>query len=87
MLVPSNILLKKYGAKRLLPILMITCKSNLLVLLAFIITCSWVVLTFNEGGMIVMAIAASKNAAGLIVARFFLGVPESGVGKRTTIFV
>ena len=30
-------------------------------------------------GLIVMCVAAVKNAAGLLTARFFLGVPESGV--------
>ncbi|KAH8879722.1 MFS general substrate transporter [Thozetella sp. PMI_491] len=53
MLFPSNILLKKYGAKVFLPILMVL----------------W--------GIVVMSISATKNAAGLISSRFFLGVPES----------
>jgi MFS family permease len=30
-------------------------------------------------GIIVMSIASVKNASGLLAARFFLGVPESGV--------
>ncbi|KAH7327535.1 major facilitator superfamily domain-containing protein [Rhexocercosporidium sp. MPI-PUGE-AT-0058] len=55
MLFPSNLLLKKYGAKKFLPLLMI----------------GW--------GAVVMCMVALKNAAGLITARFFLGVPESGV--------
>ena len=29
-----------------------------------------------------MCMAATKNAAGLIAARFFLGVPESGIGMN-----
>jgi hypothetical protein len=33
--------------------------------------------------VIVACIAASKNAAGLIAARFFLGIPESGIGMKT----
>lgn len=28
-----------------------------------------------------MSMAAARNAAGLIAARFFLGIPESGVGS------
>jgi hypothetical protein len=28
-----------------------------------------------------MCMAASRNAAGLIAARFVLGIPESGVGS------
>lgn len=30
-------------------------------------------------GTIVMCIASVKNASGLLTARFFLGIPESGV--------
>lgn len=33
------------------------------------------------GGTIVMAMAGIKNGAGLLTARFFLGIPESGIGK------
>ena len=36
------------------------------------------------GGGIVMCMAAAKNTSGLIAARFFLGVPDSGVGTSTT---
>ena len=34
------------------------------------------------GGGVVMYIAATKNAGGLIAARFFLRVPESGIGMK-----
>ncbi|KAK4552275.1 hypothetical protein LTR86_010445 [Recurvomyces mirabilis] len=54
-LLPSNILMKKYGAKKFLPTIMIL----------------W--------GIVVLAIAAVKNAAGLLAARFMLGVPEAAV--------
>jgi len=33
------------------------------------------------GGAVVMSMAAAKSGAGLITARFFLGIPESGVGS------
>jgi hypothetical protein len=36
----------------------------------------------KTGGGVVMAMAATQNAAGLITTRFFLGVPESGVGME-----
>ncbi|KAF7588653.1 hypothetical protein BBP40_005404 [Aspergillus hancockii] len=37
-------------------------------------------------GAVVMAMAASKNAASLIATRFFLGVPESGVAPCIAFF-
>ena len=55
LLIPSNILMKKYSAKRYLPVIMTI----------------W--------GTVVMCIAAAKRTAGLLTARFFLGIPESGV--------
>jgi MFS family permease len=55
LLIPSNLLMKKFSGKRYFPVIMIF----------------W--------GMIVMCIGAVRNKAGLFAARFFLGVPESGV--------
>ncbi|KAK9764553.1 hypothetical protein K7432_007852 [Basidiobolus ranarum] len=53
--VPSNIILKKIGPSRWIPIVMIT----------------WAI--------IMMCIAAVRNASGLIASRFFLGVAEAGL--------
>ena len=35
----------------------------------------------NTGGGIVMCMAAAKSASGLIAARFFLSIPDSGVER------
>ena len=37
-------------------------------------------------GVIVMSIAGVKSAAGLLTARFFLGVPEAGVVPATIMY-
>ncbi|KAH7354968.1 major facilitator superfamily domain-containing protein [Rhexocercosporidium sp. MPI-PUGE-AT-0058] len=37
-------------------------------------------------GIVVMSIAASKNAAGLMAGRFFLGIPEAGVVPASIMF-
>ncbi|KAK2779471.1 hypothetical protein FQN52_003758 [Onygenales sp. PD_12] len=54
-LIPSNLLMKTYSAKKFFPTVMVL----------------W--------GIVVMTLAATKNAGGLLAARFFLGIPESGV--------
>ncbi|KIW94367.1 uncharacterized protein Z519_04343 [Cladophialophora bantiana CBS 173.52] len=55
LLIPSNLLMKKFSGKFYFPVIMIL----------------W--------GTIVMCIGAVHSKAGLLAARFFLGVPESGV--------
>ena len=55
LLLPSNLVMKKFSGKRYFPIIM----------------CLF--------GTIVACISTVQNAAGLLAARFFLGVPESGV--------
>jgi MFS family permease len=55
LLIPSNLLMKKFSGKFYFPVIMVL----------------W--------GAIVMCIGAVHNKAGLLAARFFLGVPESGV--------
>ncbi|KAK2808414.1 hypothetical protein FQN50_004799 [Emmonsiellopsis sp. PD_5] len=54
-LIPSNLLMKTYNAKKFFPTVMVL----------------W--------GIVVMTLAATKNSGGLLAARFFLGIPESGV--------
>ncbi|KAF9922493.1 hypothetical protein FBU30_007359 [Linnemannia zychae] len=53
--IPSNILLKKFGPRR------------------------WICIIMVLWGGIMMAMAAVQNAAGLLAARFFLGLTESGL--------
>ncbi|KAK8087373.1 hypothetical protein PG994_002347 [Apiospora phragmitis] len=61
-IVPSNLVVKKFNAKRYLPIIMILF------------------------GGISMCIAASTNSESLLVSRFFLGFPESGVVPACMIY-
>ncbi|PVH87407.1 MFS general substrate transporter [Cadophora sp. DSE1049] len=37
-------------------------------------------------GIVIMSIAASKNAAGLMAGRFFLGIPEAGVVPASVMY-
>jgi MFS family permease len=62
LLIPSNLLMKKFSGKRYFPVIMIGF------------------------GTVVCCIAAVQNAAGLLTARFFLGIPESGVVPASIMY-
>ncbi|KAI8582476.1 hypothetical protein K450DRAFT_227361 [Umbelopsis ramanniana AG] len=61
--IPSNLMLKKIGPSKWIPIVMIT----------------W--------GMVMCAMAAVKTSAGLLVARFFLGITEAGLFPGTIFYL
>ena len=62
LLLPSNLLMKKFSGKRFFPAIM----------------CLF--------GTVVACISTVKGATGLLTARFFLGIPESGVVPASIMY-